>query len=93
MKKEFVMVGSNACPATIYAIAKCREAGLTFQFKNISGDMGYLKEHLKRRETDPQFADMKEDGRIGIPCFVWEDNTATLNLEEAIRMALGDETP
>ena len=42
-----------------------------------------LKAFLKLRDHEPVFAEAKQYGAAGIPCFVLEDGTVTLSPEEA----------
>lgn len=41
-----------------------------------------LKEFLKLRDDNPVFKEVKEEGLIGIPCFVKEDGSVSLTPEE-----------
>ena len=36
-------------------------------------------------EDSPAYADIRENGGIGIPCFVLEDGTATRDLDAVLR--------
>ena len=42
-----------------------------------------LKAFLSLRDLDPAFDEAKSVGAVGIPCFVLEDGTVTLNPEDA----------
>lgn len=42
-----------------------------------------LKAFLRLRDLDPAFDEAKSVGAVGIPCFVLEDGTVTLNPEDA----------
>jgi len=35
----------------------------------------YLKEFLKLRDENPLFDEIKREGKIGIPCIVWDDGS------------------
>ena len=43
-----------------------------------------LKAFLQLSDHEPVFDAVKSEGKIGIPCFVKEDGTVTLSLEEAL---------
>lgn len=92
----FIIVGSHLCPNTIYAITKCKEAGASFGFKDLSGSLGDLKSFLALHEHDEIYKpyrndsgkeDYEKNGRIGLPCFVFEDGFKTLDLEKALQKA------
>lgn len=94
--KAFKIVGSHLCPNTLYAIVKCKEAGLLFQFQDLSASLGDLKSFLALHEHDEVYASFREmsekedypsEGKIGLPCFVFEDGFKTLDLEEALNRA------
>ena len=42
-----------------------------------------MKEFLRLRDTSPVFDEAKKNGSIGIPCFVLEDGTVTLDPKDA----------
>ena len=43
-----------------------------------------LKAYLALRESSPVFEGPKARGSLGIPCFVREDGTVTLELEQVL---------
>lgn len=93
---RMTIVGSNLCPNTLYSIVKCKEAGITFSFADISASLADLKKFLALHEHDAVYADLHaasgkpdyaEHGKIGLPCFVFEDGTKTLDLNKALAKA------
>ena len=54
-------------------------------FKNMSASLADLKAYLALRQDSPVYADMREGGGIGIPCFVLEDGTVTRDLEAVLK--------
>ena len=82
---NFTIIGSHLCPNTTYAIVKCKDAGCTFAFKDISASLADLRELLALRESAPALADFVKEGKIGIPCFVLEDGTVTMDLETVLK--------
>lgn len=90
------IVGSHLCPQTLYSIIKCKEAGVNVSFVDLSGSLGALKEFLVLHEQDSIYAahremtadkDYVQNGKIGLPCFVMEDGTKTLELDRILGMA------
>ena len=58
--------------------------GFTDTYIDITESTANLREFLAIRDTDPLFAPVRERGGIGIPLFVREDGTTTLELDEAL---------
>ena len=54
------------------------------EFKNLSASLADLKAYLALRESSPVFDGPKAAGTLGIPCFVLEDGTVTLDLERVL---------
>lgn len=50
-----------------------------YEFIDIGSHVRLLKEFLAIRDHDPALAEAKAQGRAGIPCFVLEDGTVTLD--------------
>lgn len=71
--------GSMLCPDCV----KCREdldrAGVAYEYLDFSEHLLNLKEFLTLRDSEDIFAQIKENGRIGIPCIVSENGKVTLD--------------
>lgn len=78
------VIGSHLCPDTLYALCKLSEKHVDMEFKNLSASLPDLKEYLAVRDTNPLYGAVKAGGGIGIPFFVLEDGSTTLNLEEVL---------
>lgn len=74
--------GMKSCPDCV-AVDKQVEGDSRYQVIDIGEHVGLLKEFLRLRDTNPVFDEAKKKGYAGIPCFVLEDGTVTLNPEEA----------
>lgn len=94
--KNFKIIGSHLCPNTLYAIMKCKENDLLFGFQNLSASLEDLKSFLVLHEHDDVYKNFRSmsgqenylpEGKIGLPCFVFEDGFKTLNLSEALKRA------
>lgn len=76
--------GSMLCPDCV----KCREdldkAGIAYEYLDFSDHLKNLKEFLKLRDELEIFAPVRAEGKIGIPCILREDGSATLSWEEWI---------
>ena len=81
---KVTVIGSHLCPDTLYALNKLSEAKAEIEFKNLSASLPDLKAYLALRESSPVFDGPKAAGTLGIPCFVLEDGTVTLDLERVL---------
>ena len=74
--------GMKSCPDCV-AVDKQVEGDSRYQVIDIGEHVRLLKEFLRLRDTNPVFDEAKKKGYAGIPCFVLEDGTVTLDPEEA----------
>lgn len=76
----------------IYGMASCPDCSAVWE--QVKGNPNYevidfgqhirlLKEFLKLRDNEPAFAEAKAKGYAGVPCFVLEDGTVTLDPKAA----------
>lgn len=93
---KITLVGSHICPNTLYAINKLKDAGVEFAFKDLSASLADLKYFLALHEHADVYASFREmsgnedyltAGKIGLPCYVFEDGTRTLDMAAAIEKA------
>ena len=54
-----------------------------YEIIDIGEHVRFMKEFLRLRDNNEVFAEARAKGYAGIPCFVLEDGTVTLNPEEA----------
>ena len=73
--------GSMLCPDCVQCRSDLDKAGVSYEYRDFSDSLLYLKEFLVLREA-PLFDAIREEGRIGIPCIVKEDGTVTLSWSE-----------
>ncbi|MEO2239971.1 glutaredoxin domain-containing protein [Dorea sp. YH-dor226] len=81
---KLIVYGTNACPDCVEAIQKLDEKKADYVYLEFSNNMPNLKRFLKLRDTEVIFDAVKEQGKVGVPCFKLEDGTLTLNLEEVL---------
>lgn len=70
--------GSHLCPGCRKAQENLNHAGIEYEFLDITENLAYLKEFLKYRDSLDIYESIKEIGRIGIPTFVYDDGTVSL---------------
>ena len=71
--------GSMMCPDCVECRKDLDEAGVEYTYLDFAKDLRNLKAFLALRDTDPAFAQVREEGRIGIPCILVEDGTVSLD--------------
>ena len=83
---KVTVIGSHLCPDTLYALNRLSEAGAEIDFRNLSVSLSDLKVYLALRQDRPVYADVRENGGIGTPCFLLEDGTVTRDLEAVLKI-------
>ncbi|MDK2586072.1 glutaredoxin [Romboutsia sedimentorum] len=81
---KVTVVGSHLCPDTLYALCQLRGKDIDIDFKNLSASLPDLKEYLALRDGLEIYNSVKAEGGIGIPCFILEDGSKTLDLNEVL---------
>ena len=71
--------GSMMCPDCVECRKDLDEVGVEYTYLDFAEDLRNLKAFLALRDTDPAFAQVREEGRIGIPCILGEDGTVSLD--------------
>ena len=74
-----LIYGTMQCPDCVECCKDLDAAGTAYTFLEFSDNLKNLKEFLKIRDAEPIFADIKREGKIGIPCIVHEDGSIALN--------------
>ena len=81
---KLTMYGSHLCQDTLYGLLKVKEAGAQVEFHNITASLPDLRTFMTLREMDPVYAEVDKE-RLGIPLFIYEDGSKTLDLDEVLR--------
>lgn len=76
--------GSMLCPDCIECCTDLKMAGVEYAFCDFAESLLHLKEFLTIRDSSPLFADVRKNGKIGIPCIVREDGSYTLDWAEYV---------
>lgn len=74
--------GMKTCPDCAFVEAQVKGDN-RYEVIDIGEHIRYLREFLRLRDGSPVFSEARQMGYAGIPCFVLEDGTITLNPEEA----------
>ena len=65
--------GMPTCPDCAYVHVQIKDRTGEFEYINIGEDVQYLKEFVRLRDKEAAFDECRENGYLGIPCFVRED--------------------
>ena len=74
--------GSMMCPDCVQCRKDLDQAGVKYEYLDFGDSLWNLKVFLQLRDTEQVFAELKSEGKIGIPCIVREDGSVTLSWEE-----------
>ncbi len=74
--KKIIVFGSKLCPDCPPMQDYLKENNIDFAYLDITENMFYLKTFLKLRDTRDEFAGIKAQGLIGIPCVNVNDGEA-----------------
>lgn len=74
--------GSMMCPDCVQCRKELDQAGVRYEYLDFADSLWNVKLFLGLRDTEEVFAEVREAGKIGIPCIQREDGTVTLNWEE-----------
>lgn len=74
--------GSMHCPDCVQCRIDLDKACVPYEYLDFSDSLRNLKAFLDIRDHHPAFAEIRESGKIGIPCIVREDGTVSLSWEE-----------
>lgn len=74
--------GSMLCKDCVQCREELDAAGVPYTYLDFGDDLRNLKEFLAIRDSEAIFAEVKENGGIGIPCILRDDGSVTLSWEE-----------
>lgn len=74
--------GSMLCPDCVECRKELDQAGIAYEYLDFSESLKNLKEFLMLRDKEEIFREVREAGKIGIPCILREDGTLTLDWAE-----------
>ncbi len=77
-----IVYSMHSCPDCQILEEELTKYSSKFKVIDIGEHVLHLKEFLKIRDMHPAFKEVRENGWIGIPCFVLENGTITFNPEE-----------
>lgn len=84
------MIGNHICKDCVSAMEVIQRERLPIEFHDMEKALDYVKEFLEIREGNPElYKEARENNQIGIPVFVLEDGTVTMDCDAAFEAAEG----
>lgn len=74
-----IIYGSMLCPDCVECCKDLDAAGTAYTFCDFADDLAHLKAFLRIRDTESVFEEVKREGKIGIPCVVYDDGSVSLS--------------
>ena len=82
---KIVMYGTEICPDCVEAKQQLKKlTNIELDYRDITESTAILKEFLSYRDHETIFAKVIENGGIGIPFFIMEDGTKTLEISDFV---------
>ncbi len=76
-----IIYGTQDCSNCISAKEELDSLGITYEFLDLAKTKN-LKEFLKLRDSMDIYNPVKERGAVGIPTFILDDESITINFDE-----------
>lgn len=73
------LYGAEICSDCREAKRLLEQQAIEYQYIDITVSTKNLKEFLAMRDSLPLYDSVRAEGRIGIPTFVWDDGTVSLD--------------
>lgn len=74
-----IIYGSMLCPDCVQCRKELDDAGVIYEYREITENLGYMKEFLKLRDENELFTSIKIEGKIGIPCILRADGSISFD--------------
>ena len=80
--KKVIVYGSPMCPDCVEAKKVLDAEGIRYGYVDVTAGLPHLKKFLALRDSRSEFDPVKEEGKIGIPCFVVDNKDVYIMLPE-----------
>ena len=78
------LLGTPLCVLCNEAEEKLQAEHIPYEYYNFTESIQQLKWFTALRDSRPEFDSAKKDKKIGIPCFLFEDDSIIFDIEDAI---------
>lgn len=79
--QENILFFSDKCSDTTAFLEGLEESSIVYKAVNITDSMANLRQFLKLRDSHPNFKEVIEQNRVGIPC-LYNGRDVVLDVEE-----------
>lgn len=73
--------GSMICSDCVYAAKRINQRNIDLEYVDVTDNIHNLKEFLRLRDSRPEFDDIKALGKVGIPCFLYDDGRIEFDVD------------
>lgn len=81
--KKIIMYGNKDCPDCVKAKQALDAAGIRYGYVDVLGGLAHLQKFIQLRDKHrAAFHSQIENGKLGIPCFVVDDEDVYVMLPE-----------
>lgn len=77
--------GTRLCKDCVNCLKDLDASSVSYEYLDFSDDISHLKEFLILRDREAVFEEVRQEGRIGVPCILLEDGSVTLSWETWIK--------
>ena len=78
------LYGTRLCPQCVEALEELNRREMEYDYLDIFASTKNLKALLALRDHREEFAQARQEGLIGIPCFLRDDGSVTLSLQDIL---------
>ena len=75
--------GMPTCPYCDYVHEQVKDRKDEFEYINIGANIKDLSDYVRLRDSNPIFDHLKAIGDLGVPAFVFEDGTVSVDPKDA----------
>ncbi|EFM40118.1 hypothetical protein HMPREF0379_0161 [[Eubacterium] yurii subsp. margaretiae ATCC 43715] len=79
------LYGTPLCHDCVDAFERLKNAGISYDYVEITKSMPKMKEFLHLRDNRDEFIDIKKEGYVGVPCFLLDDDSIGFDTDNIIR--------
>ena len=79
-----IIYGTDQCPDCVACKADLDKAAISYEYRDITGQLKFMKEFLALRDHEEVFQDVRQEGYIGIPAIVLDSGEVMLSWENLI---------
>ena len=79
------MYGTTLCGDCRNALDILDNTSIKYDYIDICSHILCMKEYIQLRDKRSEFDSMKENGLIGLPCFLFDDGTMSFEVDDVLK--------